>query len=154
MVSLMVLSCNTLFDNLFDEAKFKRERAAWEAQGPRHYRFATRSRDSVDSVPFSAEITVFPDREPEVVVLYRDKERNEPYYDVKTIDALYQRIADDTAALEDFTFKVWYSKRHYPILYDYYPKLPDDVPREDIFEFRISEFDEGGQTPWGRPVQT
>lgn len=52
----------------FDEAVFTSERAAWEAQGMRHYRFVTAfASDAVYWGP-SAEITVFPDREPEVVI--------------------------------------------------------------------------------------
>ena len=95
---------------------------------------------------FSTEITVFPDREPEVVVLYRDKDRYEPYYDGKTIDAVYQRIANDTANLKDFTAHIWYNKYyHYPKFYTYYPKVPDDVPVEETFDIIITEFEPLGE---------
>jgi hypothetical protein len=164
VLSCMVLSCSTgdtiesLVDtkteeetedppdqgnrDLFDDTLFADERAAWEAGGLRHYRFVITSLDSINAVPFSAEITVYPDREPEVVVLLRDKDRTEPYFNGKTIDAVYQRIAEDAAALKDVKIFIGYNQRyHYPTVYDCYPNLPDEVPLEDFFEIRISDFE-------------
>jgi hypothetical protein len=149
IVLLMTVSCNTLFDNGFDDALYRKERAAWEAQGLRHYRFVITSSASAEAdfvpVPFTAEITVFPDREPEVVILYRDKERTEPYFDGKTIDAIYQRIADDVATLKDYERTVWYNKQyHYPKLYAQHLKLPDNVFINN-FQIIITEFEPLGK---------
>jgi hypothetical protein len=113
----MALSC-TLIDSWFEEAEFKRERAAWEAQGLRHYRFVITSVISSSPDHFTAEITVFPDREPEVVIP-SDEPGWEPYYG-ETIDEFYAFIADDIAGSNDVNTwrEVRYNTRyHYPEYY-------------------------------------
>ncbi|MDR3160558.1 MAG: DUF6174 domain-containing protein [Spirochaetaceae bacterium] len=122
IVSLMVSSCIGLFDNGFDEALFRKERAAWEAQGLRHYRFVTTySSDAFGSRP-SVEITVFPDKEPEVVVQREDSGIEEPYYG-KTIDEVYQYIADEMSNIRaNYSIRIRYHEGyHYPELYSISP---------------------------------
>ncbi|MDR3160385.1 MAG: DUF6174 domain-containing protein [Spirochaetaceae bacterium] len=114
LVSLMVFSCIGLFDNGFDEALFRKERAAWEAQGLRYYRFAATCRASFAGfAPETFECTVFPDREAEVVLT--SHYMPDVYYG-DTIDEIYQYIADTVAnGGHRLNITVRYNKEyHYP----------------------------------------
>jgi hypothetical protein len=124
IVSLMVFSCNTLFDNGFDTNKLEKERAAWEAQGIRHYRYATEFSGG-DGTNASVEITVFPDREPEMVEIYSNYPGDSPHYG-KTIDEFYQYLKERAADSQwNQYFSIRYNKQyHYPEYYSSNVKYP------------------------------
>jgi hypothetical protein len=144
LVSLMVLSCIGLFDNGFDEALFRKERTAWEAQGLRHYRFVTTLvSDAVYWGP-SAEITVFPDREPELIVSSSDDPLWTPSYG-ETIDEFYQYIEECVAdsGWGEY-FEVRYNKQyHYPIYYS--SRMKDSSWVGSGQEIKITEFEPLGE---------
>jgi hypothetical protein len=146
IVSFMVISCPLFYDG-FDEAEFKRERAAWEAQGLRHYRFVTTERSEATGASSSVKITVFPDREPELIspeLISNDEFVWRPYYG-ETIDQFYQFIANDKADSKGAPrhFVIRYSHQyHYPIYYSSSMQYPWVGGSSEI---EITEFEPLGE---------
>jgi hypothetical protein len=123
---------------LFDYAVFADERAAWEEQNMRGYRFVTTFlSDGVYWRP-SVEITVSADREPDVVI---HSEEPWEHGHGNTIDEFYQEIADGIFEdMADLTVRIRYNKQyHYPEFYGAY--LDARYYDGGWFEIEITEFE-------------
>jgi hypothetical protein len=105
---------------LFDAAVFADERAAWEEQNLRSYRYVTTFVSSGAYWGPSAEITISAGKEPDVVI---HSEEPWEHGHGNTIDEFYQEIADGKLKYPaDFTVKIRYNKQyHYPEFYTAYP---------------------------------
>ena len=154
-VSLMVVSCTGLFNSGFDKALFEKEKAAWEAQGIRHYRYRTTKTSDAAPDEQLIESTVFPDREPEVIarvpdVIAQEQESPNGWYPIeegpfygRTIDEFYQYIADDVKGSIYSHFSIRYNKQyHYPEYYFSAMKYPWVGGHSEI---EITEFESLGE---------
>ncbi|MDR2052541.1 MAG: DUF6174 domain-containing protein [Treponema sp.] len=131
--------------DVFD-AEFSNERAAWQAQGLRHYRFVTTPWSGSIYWKMFFKITVFPDRDPEVVVHSEEPCEEKPFYG-KTIDEFYQYIANQRIAGEGgltYNFQVRYNKQyHYP---EYLLIYPEKISyRTMTYAVTITEFENLGK---------
>jgi hypothetical protein len=118
----------------FDSATFPAEKAAWEAQNLRDYRFVIRTFIGSPSSP--ATITVSSATETKIEC------REEPLLLFgETIDAMYAAIAAEIADTTDCVFKIRYhSTYHYP---EYFSKSLDTTNLSDggVISFEITSFE-------------
>jgi hypothetical protein len=137
----------------FNREVFMAEKAAWEAQGIRHYRFIANCSASTPE-PFYL-VTVSPEKAPEAIDLnkytrpewwLRADELPERIFSPlngKTIDEIYASIAEETSDLAEHSARIQYNKEyHYPERFSKFRVYDDPVPIGcGGLEFALTEFE-------------